>query len=190
MHHASSWYERSRLPYRADRQMLDSYAKWLRSVQWKLFCTFTFAWRVSDAQAAKTFGTFINVLERHYRADVGYVRGDEKRFSGCGKPACARHFHVLLACAVALDAETIAKRWTAMAGNRVEGTSASVVPYDPALDGVSYVLKQLYQPDGDWTIRKMELFLPNAAELHMRTARCRRHFQRHLDRQGRQPCGI
>ncbi|HEY1678121.1 MAG TPA: hypothetical protein VGG04_10470, partial [Candidatus Sulfotelmatobacter sp.] len=58
----------------------DVYADWVKQIDWKLFCTFTFAWRVSDPQARKTFDEFIDRLERSLRSDVCYVRGDEKRF--------------------------------------------------------------------------------------------------------------
>jgi hypothetical protein len=41
---------------------------------------------------------------------------------------------------------------------------ALVLPYDPNLNGVSYVLKQINQPDGDWDFRKLHLFHPLAGE--------------------------
>ncbi len=90
------WYERENLPYAADWKLVEGYADWLKLVEWKLFCTFTFAGKVSDAHANRGFDEFIDGLERHVKCDVGYVRGDERRFSGCGKPASGRHFHALL----------------------------------------------------------------------------------------------
>ena len=76
MQYAKRWYERKWRPYREDRNKVEEYANWLKQVNWRLFCTFTFAWRVSDQQAKKTFADFINRLEKHLKCDVGYVRGD------------------------------------------------------------------------------------------------------------------
>src|SRR5438132_358028 len=40
----------------------------------------------------------------------------EFRLSGCGKSACARHFHVLFACSTPVAAEYIAELWMSMDG--------------------------------------------------------------------------
>lgn len=178
MRNADRWYGRHRWPYEADREIIEQYARWLKQVDWQMFCTFTFAWRVSDPQASKIFAGFIDSLERLLKCDVGYVRGDEKRFSGCGKPACARHFHVLLTCAAPLSAELVESRWMSMAGNRSDGGGALVKPYDPHLDGVSYVLKFISQADGDWGFRKLHLFHPLVIA-ETPTKRMRRHLRRH-----------
>jgi hypothetical protein len=70
-----------------------------------------------------------------------------------------------------------------MAGNRKDNAGAQVVPYDPKLDGVSYVLKFILQPDGDWALRKLELFHPEPRSLPPTTKRMRRHLRRHLARE-------
>jgi hypothetical protein len=172
-------YDRERLPYRADRKMVEQYAQWFTQVPWRFFCTFTFAWKVSDTQAIATFDEFINRLERDRRSDVAYLRGDEKRFSGCGKPACARHFHVLLASAAPLSPGSVQSLWMSMAGSRTDHAGAQVVPYKPDLPGVSYVLKSMNQPDGDWTFsNNLYLFLPSAIPETV-TCRMRRRLRRH-----------
>jgi hypothetical protein len=116
MQNLARWYERERWPYTADRQIVEKYATWLRRIPWKLFCTFTFASRVSDQQADNVFAEYINQLEKFYRSDIGYVRGDEKRLSGCGKPASGRHFHALLTSAAPLHPFFVESIWTDMAG--------------------------------------------------------------------------
>ena len=191
------WYERQRLPYAVDRQIAEEYADWLKQVPWKLFCTFTFAWKVNDLQADKVFVAFIDRLESHLKFDVGYVRGDEKRLSGCGKSASGRHFHVLLTCAAPVTPETVAELWMSMAGNRDDGAGAQVKPYDPNQNGVSYVFKLVNQPDGDWTFRKLHLFPPFLRERKV-TRRMRRHLRRQdarllglaINCNGDQPSGI
>src|SRR5712671_4141245 len=80
----------------ASAKDLSAYVAWLQPVPWQLFATFTFAWQVSDPQALKVFREFINRLERSARGPVVFVRGDEKRYSGCGMPGSPRHFHALL----------------------------------------------------------------------------------------------
>jgi hypothetical protein len=171
------WYERERWPYAVDRKTAEEYARWLQQVPWRLFCTFTFAWKVSDPQADKTFAEFINRLEVLLKFDVGYVRTAEKRLSGCGKPACARHFHALLTSAApALGPEIVEQLWMSMAGNRDDGAGAQVKHFDASQNGVSYVFKMINQ-DGDWSCRKLHLFPPVLNEEKV-TLRMRRHLRR------------
>lgn len=173
-------YDRERWPYAKDRRIAEEYAKWVKQVDWRLFCTFTFAWPVSDQEAIETFDEFIDRLECFLQCDVAYVRGDEKRLSGCGKPACARHFHVLLTCTAQVTPEFVEALWMSMAGNRSDHAGAMVVPYNPQLNGASYVLKMINQPEGDWDFRKLHLFHPSAREEKV-TVRMRRHLRRHPD---------
>lgn len=163
--------------------MIIAYASWLKQVPWMLIGTLTFCWRVSDRQAEKTFDEFINRLEHLMHCDIGYVRGDEKRYSGCGKPASARHFHVLFISAAPLNPAYVEALWMSMAGNRSDGAGALVKVYDSALPGVEYVLKLITQPEGDWKFRNLELFHPEAGSLPTPTLRFRRHLRRHKARQ-------
>ncbi len=183
MHNLARWYERDRWTYLSDRQTADAYAKWLGTIPWKLFCTLTFVWRVSDQQAIDVFSRFINLLERQYKSDVGYIRGDEKRFSGCGKPACGRHFHALLASAAPIAPEMVESVWTTLAGHRNDGSAALVLPYDPNQNGASYVLKFINQPEGDWAHHKLHLFHPEARGLQNMNRRTRRLLKRHSARE-------
>lgn len=166
-----------------ERANIRAYADWFERINWQLFCTFTFAWNVSDPQADKSFSAFIDRLERLVRSDVCYVRGDEKRFSGCGKPACARHFHVLLTSAAPLDPPYVERLWMEMAGHRSDHAGAKVEFFDPAQNGVAYVLKMLNQVAGDWKHGRLELFHPEIRALQSPRKRLRRHLQRHKARQ-------
>ena len=178
---ANRSYERERWPYAVDSKTTDQYTDWLKPIPWQLFCTFTFAWRVSDPQANKIFDEFINRLGRHYKCDIAYVRGDEKRLSGCGKPACGRHFHVLLTCAAPMSTEYVETLWMSMAGKRSDKAGAQVKIYDPNQNGVSYVLKFINRPDGDWDHKNLDLFLPLEPTVQVKK-RMRRHLGRHLMR--------
>ena len=172
------WYDREHWPYAADRRITEELANWFKQVRWRLFCTFTFPGVVSDQQAIKAFDEFINQLEHYLQCDVGYLRGDEKRHSGCGKPGCPRHFHALLTCVRPVASELVEFLWSSKVGRRSDGDSAQVKPYDPNLNGVSYVLKYNNQPNGDWAFRNIHLFLPLMAGEEI-TKRMRRHLLRH-----------
>ena len=85
------------------KRTLGAYQAWLKTVPWQLFCTFTFAWPVSDPQALKVFNELVTRMEIFVRGPIAFVRGDEKRFSGCGMPGAPRHFHVVFAAHRRLD---------------------------------------------------------------------------------------
>src|SRR5438309_5385546 len=110
-----------------------AYPEWLQGVPWQLFCTFTFAWQVSDRQAEKVFREFVNRMESFLRCPVAYVRGDEKRFPGCGKPGAPRHFHVVLTAHRKIDPQFVSDLWMSLAGHRANGAGADARIYDPGL---------------------------------------------------------
>jgi hypothetical protein len=161
-----------------DSEAIDKLAAWVKQVHWTFFGTLTFGWRVSDLQAEKVFDAFVNRLERHLRCDIGFVRGDEKRFSGCGMPASGRHFHLVMACTAPVRPSFIASLWMSMAGSRADGAGAQVKEYDPSKNGVRYVLKFMNQPDGNWAFRNLEVFHPEARNSQKVTKRWRRRSKR------------
>lgn len=175
------WYDREHWPYQADRRLIDQYARFFHSVPWQLFVTLTFAWSVSDAQALKVFQTFIGSLEKATFSPIAYVRGDEKRFSGCGKPAAPLHYHLVMASAAQLPPSLLSNVWMQLAGRRSEGVSAYVQPYDPALPGVNYILKRFLLPDGDWNPRNLDLYLSSQTI----NKRARRRMRRQQEREKR-----
>ena len=108
---------------------------------------------------------FINRLELHLKSDVGYVRGDEKRVSGCGKPACGRHYHALLTSAAPLKPAFVEWLWNYVAGNPSNDGGAKVEAYDSSKNGAGYVLKLINQPEGDWALGRLELVLSRKQSL-------------------------
>src|SRR6266568_737042 len=72
-------------------------------------------------RARRASVSFIASLEKAYGCPIGWVRGDEKRFSGCGKPGAPRHYHVLMAASQKLDRYRVADTWMSMAGYRRDG---------------------------------------------------------------------
>ena len=163
---------------KVDREAIDKLADWVKQVRWRFFATLTFGWRVSDRQAEKIFDAFVNRLERHLRCDVGFVRGDERRFSGCGMPASGRHFHLVMTCEAPVEPTFIKSLWTSMAGSRADGAGAQVEEYDSNENGVGYVLKFINQPDGNWAFRNLELVHPEARDKQRLNKRSRRRLKR------------
>jgi hypothetical protein len=157
------------------------YVQWFQGISWQLFCTFTFAWKISDVRAALVFRAFMNRLEKSLHCPIAYVRGDEKRFSGSGKPAVPRHYHVILAAAVRLDPTYIANTWMQMAGFRANGAGAKVCPYDPNGNAIAYCLKFIFQPDGDWDFKNLDFYLSPVSAMNT-NRRQRRRLLRHAQR--------
>jgi hypothetical protein len=151
---------------------LRGYVSWFQRVPWQLFCTFTFAWPVSDPHAITVFNSFIGRLEASLRCPMTYVRGDEKRFPGCGKPGAPRHFHVAMTAACPLNPKPIADAWMDIAGRRENGAGADCRVYDNSLGGLPYILKFINQPGGDWDFGNLDLFLlPNHEQMNTRQRR-------------------
>jgi hypothetical protein len=147
---------------RRDTETVQAYADWLGRIKWDLFATFTFAWRVADAQADTVFKAFINDIERQVRSPLAFVRGDEKRAPGHGLSESGRHFHVLLTSKAALDSVSIAKTWRRYAGSGNKQDSAKVDLYNSELPGTEYCLKLINETEGDWQFRNLDLFLPGS----------------------------
>jgi hypothetical protein len=160
---------------------LEAYVAWLQQIPWQIFGTFTFAWAVSDPQALRVFGEFVNRMEKSASGSLAFVRGDEKRFSGCGMPGAPRHYHAVFAAHRKLDRHWVADHWMSLAGRRDDGTGADVRIYDPNLNGLAYVLKFINQPLGDWDLRNLDLFLRPLDQQHM-DSRQRRRLARHAAR--------
>ncbi len=119
------------------------YEHWLRPVPWQFFVTLTFAFQLSDAQANRIFLEYIDRIERHLRAPIAFVRGDEKKFSGCGKPGAPRHYHLVMTSTVPLSPDWMRSTWEAVAGRRSNGAGGDFRRYDPDRGGIRYVLKMM-----------------------------------------------
>ena len=160
------------------KSIIRAYEEWLQPCHWQLFCTLTFGYRVSEAQARKTLGEYIDRIEKLYRAPVSVVLGEEIRYSGAGMPPAPRHFHLLLTSTAKLNPKVLARIWESMAGTRSRGAGADMRPYDPALPGLAYVLKKIAEADGEWMFRNLDLVLPSHS-----SARNNRRHRRHILRQ-------
>jgi hypothetical protein len=127
------------------------------------------------------FHEFIERLEKSIKGPIAYVRGDEKRFSGCGKPGAPRHFHAVLAAHRQLDCQGVAREWMRLGGYRKNGAGADVRVYDTSRGGLAYVLKFIDQPEGGWDFNNLDIFLAPRSPREM-NRRQRRRLLRHQRR--------
>ena len=179
------WYENK--PVQRDLDTVKEYADWLARVIWQVYGTFTFTWPVSDPQADTVFMAFINFLEHELGAPIAFVRGDEKRWSGCGKPGSPRHYHVLMTSTAYLDPQRLKAVWRKFAGSgcrKFDGSeyvqdSAKVLDrFDPRARA-EYCLKFINETDGDWTHRNLHYFVSGVTPVgHRAKRRAARHAKR------------
>ena len=173
--------QEERRKFEARQQRDRAYSQLVRSIQWQLFGTFTFPGVVyHDEWADKEWVEYINRLESSLKSDIYYIRADERRLSGCGKPVCGLHFHTLLASAAPMHPAFVEWLWTSQVGQRKHDAGAFVVPYNPIQGGAEYLMKMITadDPEADWTFRKLHLFHPEARESYQPTARFRRNLRR------------
>jgi hypothetical protein len=131
-----------------DSNLADDYGAWLGTFHWDLFGTLTFDPHRSlhsSASRRNTLTSYLSSLERHYRRRIRCFWAEEKRWSGCGLPAIAPHFHLLLAC----DRHPLTPLypqllWETMAGK------AEMRVYDPSLAGAVYCAKLIASPDAQY----------------------------------------
>jgi hypothetical protein len=131
-----------------DSNLVDLYGAWLGAFRWDLFGTLTFDPGRSLNSAAsrrKALTCYLSALERHCRARVRCFWAEEKRWSGCGLPAIAPHFHVLLAC----DRGPLTPLYPQALWEN-SGGKADMRIYDPALNGVVYCAKLIASTDAQY----------------------------------------
>ena len=82
--------------------------------------------------------------------------------------------------AIPLRSQLISATWTQLAGSRAHGAGAYVRPFDETRNGLAYTLKKIFEPDGDWDFRNLDLNL--SPDDTVMNARMRRRFARHARR--------
>jgi len=161
--------------YSAHRQNV---GEWLREFPWQLFVTLTFRITVGRECARKTYHDWIVANERLHRGPIGWIRGEEYRWSGCGMPAVPRHFHALLCSDRHLNAQCLRDQW-AVLGHF--GRNIDVRAYEPDNWAAHYCVKYIGEPGGDWDLSEnLDLFKPEAPGNG--NHRVRRRWARHQQR--------
>jgi hypothetical protein len=133
-------------------------AEWLRPVPWQLFATLEFPWNAKPETASHKFAHLINAMERSLRTRVCSLYSAETRSkSGAIVPL---HFHVAFTAARTIPCQLVAGIWNPEVGrtNSIGCDLAQVEPFDPAKSGITYILKQITDPDCTWDFRNVHLF--------------------------------
>lgn len=151
---------------------------------WDWYITVAFSRDVSLETASILLERFLKRIECVLRAPLACLIAPERtNYSGCGKPGGRVHFHLLVACSTATDAELFKRLWLEFGGTHIKGEPAHVVPYDKARSGaVAYLLKQMRDPAWDYSPRNLDLASPIPPKSASSTSRGRRRLQRHHQR--------
>jgi hypothetical protein len=133
-----------------DHSVVTQYGTWLQTFHWNLFGTLTFDPAKSlhsSLSRRNLLVQYLNSLERHYKRRIRCFWAEEKRWSGCGRPAIAPHFHLLMAC----DRRPLAPEYPQQLWDTLGGRAEMRV-YDPSLDGAFYCAKLISLPDATYDL--------------------------------------
>jgi len=128
------------------------YGAWLEGYDWKIYGCGTFRRPECDARAQALGKRFFERLERRLHTPVTYAAVMERRYSGCGLPSIAPHWHFLAASETPVEqmwlgADLIWKRHFG---------DALILPYDPEGDGAFYVAKLAWHENGVLAVRNLD----------------------------------
>ncbi len=164
------WYDD--LPTTQQKATQKGYAEWLtETFHPQIYLTLTFAHAQSSRGGDSQFRQFINLVEKRFRAPVGWFRFEEtKSWSGCGIADVALHYHVLLCCSTILDPQAIEDEWHQLGHFK---KNALAVPFDPTDNAIYYCTKFLHQ--SNWQVGHLHFFVPTPHPTnHVARRRCRR----------------
>ena len=133
-------------------ELVGGYGDFLHRWPWDHYAAFTFSRPGSQSGCVRTWHRFIDRLGRLTRGRVGWIRTDELRWSGVGKPEIPLHYHALLMFQRPAAPQAVADLWKSRAGD------AYVEPYNPGKGGAWYESKLLVYPTGNWDLGGLEFF--------------------------------
>ncbi len=137
--------------------LLSAYGGFINQWPWDQYATLTFGRQMSEARCLHHWDDFIDSLGRLTHGRVGWVRADEKRWSGYASPAIPLHFHSLLKYQNVPAPEAVAALWKSKAGD------ALVEPYCSGGSGGGaawYIAKMFPCEDTMYDIGGLEHFAP------------------------------
>ncbi len=133
--------------------LVSAYGHFIAQWPWDHYATFTFGRRLSQASCIHHWDDFIAAIGRLTRGRVGWVRADEKRWSGCGSPEIPLHFHALMRYQKVTTPEAVAALWKSRAGD------AKVEVCDPARGPAWYIAKMFPYEDTRYDLAGLEYFM-------------------------------
>jgi hypothetical protein len=162
-------------------QSPEAIAAWLNPVPWQIFGTLLFPWSARAETVAKRYASMINTLECKLRAPICHIHSVESRSkTGMVVP---RHIHCAMAAYRIIDPDAVADLWenAVHREHTDEGDDiAKVTAYNPARDGIGYVVKQVQYEHSSWDVEKVNLFVPDSAADSKLNHRSIRFARRHL----------
>lgn len=145
--------------HKYDSNIVTQYGNWLRTFNWDLFGTLTFdPGRQSHSELSRItlLDVYYHELERQYRRHVRCFWAEDKRWSGCGLPAIAPHFHVLLAC----DRNPLIPDFPTVLWNNLAG-HAEIRTYDCSRGAAFYCAKLIPSPDAHYGFKGFDSSRPD-----------------------------
>ncbi len=133
-------------------QLISSYGEFFSQWNWDQYATLTFGRHMSQSGGLRQWNEFIDSLGRATHGPVGWVRADEQRWSGSGRPAIPLHFHALLKYKNVPAPEGVAGLWKARAGD------AKVQVYSAGGGAALYMAKMFPFPDSRYDLGGLEHF--------------------------------
>jgi hypothetical protein len=110
------------------------------------YFTLTYPRRMSCEGRDKLFERWLDAIEWLQRRPLGWIRADERRFSGLGFPEIPWHHHGLLIDTDHLCGRTAESIWRSFVGD------ARVVRYQRNGGAIPYSIKHAFSEWGDWAI--------------------------------------
>ena len=140
--------------------LTESLTEWLEVIPWQVIATLEFPWTSGTWSADRRFSEFVNLMERGVRGRVCSLSAVESHRRD-GSPVSA-HIHAALAARMPITPTMVSDTWNHALGRYDPSRSdlARVSDYNPSQGGLSYILKQVTNPDCQWDVHNLEFFNP------------------------------
>jgi hypothetical protein len=136
--------------------LVSAYGDFISQWPWDHYGTFTFGRQLSQSGSIRQWNEFIDSLGRNTRGRVGWVRADEQRWSGYGRPEIPLHYHALLKYKNVPTPEDVAALWKSRAGD------AKVEVYGSGGGAAYYIAKMFPYEDTKYDLGGLEHFARSA----------------------------
>jgi hypothetical protein len=132
--------------------LVSAYGDFISQWPWDHYATLTFGRKLSQASCLRHWDEFIDSLGRNTRGRVGWIRADERRWSGYASPEIPLHFHALLKYQHVPAPDEVAGLWRSRAGD------AKVEAYNCGGGAAYYIAKMFPYEDTRYDMGGLEHF--------------------------------
>jgi len=129
-----------------NRRLISTAAEFISCFNVTHYFTLTYPRRVSWEGRERRFQSWMDAIEWLQRRPLGWIRADERRFSGLGFPEIPWHHHGLLVDTDHLCSRTAESIWRSFVGD------ARVQRFERNGGAIPYSLKLAFSSSGDWSI--------------------------------------